>query len=562
MHSQASSLSAPEDDSSAAAFERLLAQINEHLQSVQNALNSAQQNPLELRDHLPTVHSALEQLEYYQQQLGEALISALMHGQNEEVAQACAEWTPDSYVTSTHNAYDKSTASPVYLKAEYPTSTPAGRGAKFVTIQADEEPPRKRRACVLSRIAKPPKEFTPVAQIVPPPKAPPVDLSTVDTSTLFVNGRGFDEQGQRRHRIRLDQCERVHQLVRDAGTPPVHFLQLDQAHSFMGALKKLIDAKYLDMYAELPPAWHHAVTDYITAYARHMQDAVCGQFSDTLAFEGEFETIFRTLTNFSKITEPGFIYGLKKNSEPNDGNTWHESLLSRKARLQHLADEVLTDEEPDEDASDQKSAITDVLRRMHELVENRSDNGTTHEEKILELAREALEHHIDPQHPRLLSALQPYRTEVDAQPDLKPIAKALKAEAKERALEQLNDDANDAEFQSTWPYRAHTEGKKLAIIGGNRRRDAEQNIREAFGFEDVHWISTSSGKHARQRKFESRFKHGSYDFVVAIQNLVGHAWTDMIFNQRPQNTVAALTSGYGVQAIARALVRYSDWEEL
>src|SRR5690625_6072948 len=83
------------------------------------------------------------------------------------------------------------------------------------------------------------------------------------------------------------QRRRAMELVRDASTPPETFLRLKQADAFMGSLKKLIEDKNLAFYAELPNAWHHAMTDYITAYARHLQDAVCGQFSDTCAFESE-----------------------------------------------------------------------------------------------------------------------------------------------------------------------------------------------------------------------------------------------------------------------------------
>lgn len=558
MHSQPTPFTVPAERSAAAAFEYLLSQMHTHLDAVQHALSDAHSDPLSAYQHLPDLTQALKELERHQQQLGETLMRALLQGQQHEIAHTCANWS------GAVQSSDNTSAKVAGLDEEndpsvHPEDSP-GRTPKFVTVQATATPAPARSECVLSKIAKPPKTFVPVAQIVPPPKAPPADLSVLDTSALFANGRGFQDSAQQRHTISEAQRRRAMELVRDASTPPETFLRLKQADAFMGSLKKLIEDKNLAFYAELPNAWHHAMTDYITAYARHLQDAVCGQFSDTCAFESEFEAIFRTLTSFSKNTEPGFIYGLKKNSSPNDGDNWHASLQSRKRTLQKLADETLTEASEDNVEDQRRSAITDVLRRMHEAVENQTHNGSTHQEIILELTREALSYRINPQHPRLLSALQNYFDIIDEHPDLKTIARALRDDAKEREIAASKDQSIDDEFRASWPYKERTQGKKLALIGGNRRKDAEQNIRDAFGFEDVLWISTDAGKHARQRKFEARFKNGTYDFVVAIQNLVGHAWTELIFNQTPPNTVAALTSGYGVQAIGRALARYSGWE--
>lgn len=553
MRSAASTMfSTQEDEPPVETFEHALHRTLEHVAAVRRAVSDANDAPLALREHMPHLFHALEELETHEQQLGAALIRALMDGKSQELAELIEGWTHAEVQGSNGSAA-------ATMRAEKKSAS-----TRFVTVKTQPAKTRKSDDCVLSKIAKPPKAFVPKAEIVATEeKRPkPVDLSRVDTSAFFSNGRGFGTPEPSRHVIRPAQRQAISALVERAGMPPASFFQLAHATPFMDGLKLLVEAKNLDSYAKLPPAWHHALTDYITAYARHMQDAVCGEFSDTSAFEREFEWIFRTLTNFSKTTEPGFIYGLKKHSTPNDGEDWHESMQSRRQTIERLAEEDRQPEEETTSEEEHRSAITDVLRRLHEHVDQQNGDADAFESTLVALVEEALSHHINPQHPRLLSALQNHLERVEKHPSLKNIARALRAQEREEALAQEEREDQDTDFAATWPYTEHTEGKVLAIIGGNRRCEAEANIQDAFGFKEVVWVSTSAGKHARQRKFKSRFENGSYDYVVAIQNLVGHAWTDLIFNNAPQDTVAALTSGYGVHAVGRALARYSPWGEI
>lgn len=575
MQSEAFTLSNAEAGTSAIhSFQEQLAQVRATFLSIQDALEDAQNDPLSLRLHMSSFFSALDSLENHQQRLGEALMQALLNGESAAVAAACLAWDDDDASVHLHadafseNASIKtSNGNGSIARAQIPPSrlnreaNKDDASSRFVTVRADERPQRASSECVLSKIAKPPKISKPIAEIVPPAKAPPVDLSKTDMSKLLANGRGFDDQLHANHRIRTEDCARVMQLIADAGTPPNAFSQLSQAQSLMGSLKKLIEHNHLELYASLPNEWHHAITDYITAYARHMQDGVCGPFRDALAFEKDFETIFRTLTSFSKDTEPGFIYGLKKHSTPNDGNDWYESLHNRRQTLEHLAEEAavpVIQEASEEEL--RRSAITDVLRRMHE---QGNQNEPANSNAFAELLREAIAWNIDPQHPRLLSAAKDHLELLESQEEFKPIARALQAEAREEAQALADDESTESEKQFTdqWPFKNRTRGKRVAIIGGNRRSDAEEKIRATFGFEEVVWISADPGKHQRQRKFDARLKNGSYDFVIAIQNLVGHAWTDLIFNHSPKNTIPVLSSGYGVQAIGRAIARYADWED-
>src|SRR5699024_8172357 len=157
---------------------------------------------------------------------------------------------------------------------------------------------------------------------------------------------------------------------------------------------------------------------------------------------------------------------------PNDGSDWHESLQSRRATIERLAEEHRHPQEEDtESADDHRSAITDVLRRLHEHVDQKNGDADAFEQTLVALAKEALAYHVDPQHPRLLSALKDQRDLLENHPTLRPFVRALRAQDREETLaEQEENDPTD-NSDNAWPYREHTEGKTLAIIGGNRRSE-------------------------------------------------------------------------------------------
>lgn len=536
---------------------------------IERSLEEAKESPLDLHNYFEDILEALETQEAQHAEIGEMLVRALLAGHGHEVAALCIEWTAlETLRLTMPNDFSDYEGANGAARAQEAPATSAGaeteRGtpdseterSPFRTVAVPGTPQRESDESILSRMAEPVVERERIAEVIPDEKLPPVDLRMVDVSELFAKGQGFDEEPVNHRAEAQKNLEKVQALLRDTVTAPKSFLRIAEAHEPMRLLNRCIEAKNLKRIASLPASWHHAVTDYFTAYARHMQDAICGTFSDVQEFEKEFETIFRTLTNFSEKTRPGYIIGLKKDSSPKDGKTWHQAMQRRRQKLDDLAVErIEASENYRAEAEDKRAERTDILRRLHEEV----SSDTCSEEKVVILAREALALHVDPQHPRLLSALRDHQTTLEAYDDLKAIVRELILAKREEQLSAEADNEAKSGLDEPWPFKEYTEGKKLAIIGGNRNHGAEEKIREAFALEEVVWVSTTSGKHARQRKFRSGFKNGSYDFVVAIQNLVGHAWTEMIFKEGPESTVAALSEGYGIKAVGRALERYSDW---
>lgn len=549
------------------ALGELLEDVRVRVARIDASLEETKESPLDLHDSVKDMLDELDTVESQYAQIGEMLLRALLAGHGHEVAALCIEWTaletlrlsvPET--AGSHggsNGFGRSRA--VRLPRMDMDSSPVDDvtdTSSFRTVEVSTTPQRQSVESILARIAEPVVERERIAEVIPEEKSPPADLSTIDASDFFAKGQGFDEQPSHQRDELTKNLKKVQELIRDAGIPPKTFLRLAEANEPMGWLNQLIEKKTLKRIASLPTAWHHAATDYITAYARHMQEAICETFTDVHAFDREFEKIFRTLTNFSVKTRPGYIIGLKKDSQPTEGKTWHQAVQCRRRKLDLLAEEPRkVGVDVDGGEKKRRAARTDVLRRLHEAVSSEACTQT----RVVDLAREAVARNIDPQHPRLLSALRDHRETLEPYDDLKVIVRALLFAEREEALSGEQDDDSTSDLDEPWPFKEHTEGKKLAIIGGNRKQGVEEKLREAFALEEVVWVSTAAGKHARQRKFRAGFKNGSYDFVVAIQNLVGHAWTEMIFNDRPEVTVAALSSGYGVKAVGRALARYSDW---
>lgn len=590
-------------------LETLLEDAESHLQTLHDALDEAKRSPFSLHTPVAAALDASEALQRLSPLIGENFVQALASGAGAQLAELCLRWAdfsattdgassvalvpppspprgsppaPPTAVSTTPTAASTVPPASSDIATASPTDAIANETAdgfpehdmgaalqrheeeqraaalrepakpKFATIQrSDEESPRATTN-VIDKIARP----MPQAKIVGRAATPkPVDLSTKDLNALFANGRGFHEQNIEVHSISTDDQRWVRQMIKDAGNPPPAFRDVGQARSMLGAVRKMCDEKSLERISKLPKAWHFQITNYMVAYLRHVQEATRSLSGNTQELWDGMDELFRRLTVFSEHTRPGFIVGLKLTAEPDVGGTWHATLVSRRAALEALDEAEKSNAQVDEEKAETKATRDDALRVLNDVV--RQD--PVDEADVVQAVRQALALKTNPKHPRLLNALADHEALMNAHEDLHVIARSLRAQRREAELAQQDSTEMASRFQEPWPFLERTKGKKMALIGGNRNAAAERRIREAFGLGDLVWVPTQAGHHARQQKFHSKLKNGTYDYVVAIQNLVGHAWTDLIFNNSPARTKPVLTSGYGIEAIRRALEQYLGW---
>lgn len=599
VHSDQNLASRPNDH--VEALETLLEVAEGHVHAIQHALDSAKRSPMALNVHLEAALDESEALQRLRPSIGEALLQAFTAGAGAEIADLCLRWAdfgaqeapPPPPSASIAPSAPRGAAprpspppvdtldAPIATQEEPPTTpstvplnaaidemgealrrheqelrakeiaiTEARKKNPFTTIERSATFNGSGRTQIIQQLAR----STTHAKIIAPAGPPkPADLSSRNLTTLFANGRGFEEQNLSVHTISLEDCRWVRQLIKDSGTPPPNFRDIGQARSMLGAVRKMADDKSLARISKMPKHWHFAITNIIVAYLRHVQEAVHRGPSYKNELADEMDELFRRLTIFSEHTRPGFIIGLKREAAPDVGGSWHATLLDRRAALEALDESEKSNAQRTVEKADTKSSRDDSLRVLNDLL--RAEN--TSDQQIVEAVRQILANDTNPKHPRLLNALREHEELMAAHPDLQVVARFLRTSRREEELAAAEPEEKDAtKFKEPWPFLDRTKGKKMAIIGGNRNAAAERRIRDAFGLEELVWVPTQSGHHARAAKFQSRLKNGTYDYAVAIQNLVGHAWTDLIFSNSPPKTKPVLTSGYGIEAIRRALEQY------
>ena len=468
----------------------------------------------------------------------------------------------------------------------------------------------------LDSLVKPAEARKILAEVTPAPRPRPahVDEAVLNRLNGNLGVKGFVETVPEHvphyfienHQLTQPQLEKLNKVLKQLTRPPAG--SISNFPAYVGALGAFISPANLEDFADLSKELCLAVMKVVVAYHRFLESADTSKmFVDT------FKEHWSAIRLFTSDYDAGFIPDMSRDAQPEPGPTWREATHARLADLERLLETQLSavqakNAENSKAKREKQSNIDQEFNRIERLTKamlkdiklagvraglekkmaeraseapatpvNRRKNARTPKKP------EALVHGLTPaeekvaraerleqisaglqnllalgcrtDHPRLFVIINDLRDYLPLTGPLQPIQDAL--DAKKRAQEQAQDAPEDT--TEAWPFRDQvTKGKKAFIIGGQRKSVSEERIKEHFGFEEVKWLSTNSRNKGKKQlaAVQRGMRDGRYDFYIAIENLVAHAWTWMIFGEDAADNVhPVLISGYGVRALELELER-------
>lgn len=96
-------------------------------------------------------------------------------------------------------------------------------------------------------------------------------------------------------------------------------------------------------------------------------------------------------------------------------------------------------------------------------------------------------------------------------------------------------------------------GRSIVFIGGHRRPESEQVLKEAFNLQDVIWIATK--KHESVKRFEAQIARPDVAVVALLTRLSSHSFSGVReFCDRHAKPLVWLPGGYNKNAVAAQIM--------
>jgi hypothetical protein len=334
---------------------------------------------------------------------------------------------------------------------------------------------------------------------------------------------------------------------------------------------RLVEASVdLDSWLVFPPETQQALTGLVSSIARHVQDEL--SFPLTPETQEQLRGFFPTMSYWSKLYRPGFVPGLSRKFGPEhdswleDAESWwrHLTDLATPASAQDLVQRAIqapsrprTVYRPslyDEDDSDE----VDPAEALRDL-EKAAGDPTADLGPVLLRAVAA---GVPQRDPRLLRALRPHRERVYELPGLKTLKTALRTMSD--GADPVEDSTGGGEVAPAvpddWPFLGITRGKRAVIVGGDRRPQAADRIKDAFRFDSVEWEVKDA---RRLRGLGERVRSGSIDLVILLRAFIGHGEQELVLDACRAADVrwVMVDTGYGVSQVRRAIERFGAASE-
>ncbi|MBN2797732.1 MAG: hypothetical protein JXX28_01175 [Deltaproteobacteria bacterium] len=258
---------------------------------------------------------------------------------------------------------------------------------------------------------------------------------------------------------------------------------------------------------------------------RHLQDHLPTSGARDLA--RAIDSAFPTLTEWSATHRPGSVWGLALDHRPTQGSWLAEAQASWDALF----------------SQPERRAPTEPL-----IANLRRDLPALKPADLRSRLLHALQGGVSPQDTQLLNLLADHYDHLKAEPKLKPLRKHL-----QRHLKTQHRAASAPAAPQLSALAEHTRGKRVLMVGGDRRQDAQERLQSAFAFDHLHW--DSGWDTARIDAAAERLKGGTVDLLLIIQGFVKHLATNKLVATAKASGVpfASVEHGYGVRQVEQAL---------
>lgn len=291
----------------------------------------------------------------------------------------------------------------------------------------------------------------------------------------------------------------------------------------------------IDAWARMPKAIQQALVGIVVSRARHVQDEVDPDHIPS-EMTGDLDRVFSTMTSFSKREQPGFVFGLQRHHHPR-GLTW---LADARRWWADLADFL-----PDPGLLNPDRALAE-LRRVAATTPVDDEN-----EALLAIAGKAIDAGLDPEDPRLVTAMIPHYDALRKEARFKHLRKAI------RDLRKLDEQSEaeltgGTELPEDWAFEGLVDGR-IAVIVGDLPEEARKRLVEVFRWARADWVSGDAGRQLEEAV--DRIRQGQVDHVIVVRRFAGLDADRLLLPvcELASLPVADIKGGYGVTAFRKAL---------
>lgn len=342
---------------------------------------------------------------------------------------------------------------------------------------------------------------------------------------------------------RLRRRERARSELRawaDAlGATPTQ-LGKHSASAEVGRLHEVVSARLAE-WEELPREYNHMLTSWVTKRLRAAQEVVSTRQPKMAEELEHIEQGIRRLSRHSKISQPGFVYGLGLDHKPELGS-WVEDALHEEQRIRSELGEAL-----DDLALETTLNIDDALRTLTDEVRQGLADAA-----LRERVARLLDEGVPAEHVRFVRLLAPYEETFADDERFGRLRRALRAE---RESNERQADADVSPLPAAWPGWPYTEGRSAVIVGGEPRAQRVDALRRVFRFGELEWIANSDKGTRRVQALTNRIKQGSVDLVICLRAFSSHKLYDAVFDVDAPRCDRVLADTYGVTQIRLAIER-------
>lgn len=287
----------------------------------------------------------------------------------------------------------------------------------------------------------------------------------------------------------------------------------------------------LELLAQAQSALRVSLRDTWLYHSDHDQDAAFVYLNHATKRESFF------IDRHMKLEDP---------ADPLDFESLHSRLLETHSRFE-LAQEY--DKET-------RRLLSKIKHHARMVTGNPDEVRGGDWEKIEQAAASLVGERLSASDPRLTDLLRPLREFVPRGIDLPTVVTILdRASTPEPADEPARAYSADVSR-----VRNALKGAAIAIVGGERRPEAETRIKEAFELSEVVWISL--GEHASSAPAEAPIHRPEVRAVFVLIKLAGHQHVDDVcrFARQAGKPVVRVPAGYNPEQLAaQALEQAASW---